>query len=321
MFKKLIIFVRDVLDALWAIGGGLFATAWWIGLLFKDRYPLTQLLFFIPPLVMIVFGFFWLYLTLPKRFRLLQLFLFLSVFAAFGKMLLIDFRWTKAREVDRPVIRVVHWNTADGILGTESIVSTLTRDQPHIILISEPPRAKELPAMAHYALGMEHLLMRGTMTLASHFPLENERAIPMVNGQAWAADAYTLQGPLTIVCVDLISHPNLNRKDSMNNLADWLEKNDRYPTIILGDFNTPRDSIAFRPIRKTFHHAYEAAGRGWPYTWPIPLPLYAIDHAWVSSEIETVAYHLMPTRYSDHKRQVMDIDLIPAPPSEPAQKP
>lgn len=310
MFRKLILFLRDVLDALWAIGGFAVAAAWWVGVVFKDRHPLTQMLFFIPPVAMAVFAFLWLFLTLPRRFKLLQFFMFLTLFAALGKVLLIDHRWSRPVETEAEAIRVVHWNTASGILGTESIVSTLTRDQPHILLISEPPRVRDLPEQAHYALGMQHLFSRGTMTLASHYPLDNPRNIPIANGEAFAADAYTLQGPLTLVCVDLIAHPHLDRKLPLDDLVHWLEANRAYPTLILGDFNTPRDSVAFRPLRRTFHHAYEESGRGWPYTWPVPLPLYSIDHAWLSPEIETLGYVLLPALYSDHKRQVLDINLI-----------
>jgi endonuclease/exonuclease/phosphatase (EEP) superfamily protein YafD len=310
MFRKVIGFIRNVLDGLWAVGGVTFAAAWWVGVVMKDRTPFTQLLFFIPPVLVVIMGGLWLFLTLRHRFRLIQLLMFATVYAALFKILVVDHRWNRAPEPDRDLIRVVHWNTASGILGVESIVTTLTRDQPHILMISEPPTHKELPAMAEYALGMPHILRHGPLTLASHYPLDNQRTIPLPGGTAFAADAYTLQGPLTLVGVDLISHPNLNRHPPLVALAEWLEENHEYPTLVLGDFNTPRNALAFRPLREAFHHAYEEAGRGWPYTWPFPVPVYAIDHAWLSEEVTAIDYVLKPARYSDHKRQVFDLHLI-----------
>jgi endonuclease/exonuclease/phosphatase family metal-dependent hydrolase len=81
------------------------------------------------------------------------------------------------------------------------------------------------------------------------------------------------------------------------------------PDLVLGDFNSPRRSRALDPLPEGFTHAYDAAGRGWAYSWPVPLPVLAIDQTIVGARLEPLAYALHSTIVSDHRMQVLDFRL------------
>jgi vancomycin resistance protein VanJ len=65
------------------------------------------------------------------------------------------------------------------------------------------------------------------------------------------------------------------------------------PVVIMGDVNTPSDSVQFRTLRKKFRNAFETGGRGNVTTWPMPCPVLAIDHIWTSGRVEVPrAWHV-----------------------------
>jgi endonuclease/exonuclease/phosphatase family metal-dependent hydrolase len=55
------------------------------------------------------------------------------------------------------------------------------------------------------------------------------------------------------------------------------------PKLVLGDFNTPGDSVWFVGLRRNYSEVLETAGSGLLATWPFPVPLLGLDHIWVSS--------------------------------------
>ncbi len=305
--------VLFLLDLAWVAGALAVCTAWWIGWILKDSSRATIWFSLIPPLAVILFGFGWLFLTLRNRFRIVQLFVFATVIACFVKVLLIDHRWNRApTQLPPDNLRILHWNTAWGVLGVESIVRTMSYDQPDIVLISEPPRLDMISDIAYHALGMEHIFTDKGMTLASHYPITYLGHVPFPLGAAWHVRVDTPHGPLEFVAADLVSRPDLNRHPPIKALADWFAtRTNATPVVLMGDFNTPHDATAFAPLRQHLQRAYEVRGRGWPYTWPVPLPVFAIDHTWISPDITVNDYFLLVARYSDHKRQIIDLSLPP----------
>lgn len=303
--------ILHLVDYCWAAGAVVVCASWWIGWFFKDETPFTQWLFFIPPIAVIVFGFLWLFLTLRYRFILIQFFVFITIGACFYKVLVTDHRWNPPPTgLPANNIRILHWNTAWGVLGVESIVRTMSYDNPDIVVISEPPRLDMISDIAYHALGMENVFTDLGMTVASQYPITYLGEIGIENLAAWHANIDTDKGRIELVAADMVSRPNLQRKPPLQALADWVgARTNTTPLVIIGDFNTPHDSVAFGPLRRRMRQAYEVHGRGWPYTWPIPFPVYAIDQTWVSHGITVNDYFLKEATYSDHRRQIIDISL------------
>jgi len=307
------------MDILWVLGALAVCIAWWIGWWYRDETPLTTWLYFIPPLGVILFGYLWLFLTLKRRFRLVQLFVFATIAMCFVKVLLIDHRWHPPPEtLPDDNLRLLHWNTAWGVLGVESIVRSIAHDGPDIVVISEPPRLDMISDIAYHALGMAHVFTDSGITVASHYPIAYGGALDIDTMVAWHVRIDTDRGPLELCAVDMVSRPNFNRRPSLKKLADWVAaRTNGLPLLMVGDFNTPHDSLAFGPLREHLGHAYEQGGRLWPYSWPVPVPVFAIDHIWANDRVRINDYFLKTTKYSDHKRQIADFSLLPAKPTDP----
>ena len=111
-------------------------------------------------------------------------------------------------------------------------------------------------------------------------------------------------GSLILVAVNLSSSLSFHRDPGLQALCEGMQR--VQPDIVVGDFNAPRRSRALEPLPKGFRHAYDCAGSGWSYTWPVPCPVYAIDQCIVGSRVRPIRYFLVSTLRSDHRAQVMD---------------
>ncbi len=285
--------------------GPAFMAAWLIGWFVKDANRWSIWLFFIPTLAPIIIGSIWCAATQHIAPRILQVFVQSVLIIAAAKLLLVDCRWRGHVEPPPDSIKVVQWNTARRVTAAEAIFRTVKKDKPDICLFSESPRLEKIRETGNNVLGLPYSLDDAGMTLFSRYPMQGLGTLPITGGRAWAVRISSPLGQFDVVAFDLISHPLLDRFTPMRELSEWIRKRPvALPLLILGDFNTPRDSLSFRPIRKYVNNAHEASGGGWPYTWPVPLPMYSIDNAWVSQDIRVYQHRHKPSRHSDHLRQV-----------------
>jgi hypothetical protein len=87
-------------------------------------------------------------------------------------------------------------------------------------------------------------------------------------------------GELTVVVADVRSQPWISREQAMATILRAAGDDPR--AIILGDFNTPPESVWFREWRKCeFTLANDAPRRGFRETWAYGLPLLTLDHVWL----------------------------------------
>jgi hypothetical protein len=94
---------------------------------------------------------------------------------------------------------------------------------------------------------------------------------------------------------------NLNKKEALGIIIDYAEKNSL--DLIIGDFNTPYESINF----KTFHEYYNSARtfqNGYTSTWPSSLPLFEIDQIWISKNRDILRMKKAFYNGSDHALMV-----------------
>ncbi len=309
----------SLLDGLWALGGFTLCLAWWTGWILKDRHPALFALFYFPAPVLIVAGFLWLFHTVCHRFRLLQLFVFITVLAAFFNVLVVDHRWRRAPEkLPENTLRILHWKTAPGLLGVEAIVRSLVDEAPDIIVLAEPEQAGQPPDIAYHALGMVYVFADGGITVASHFPITHLGSHPLPSGNVLHLRVATDLGPVEIAAVDFNMRPGGFHRDALRALTAWTRTViTPDPLVLTGDFRTPRNSAWLAPLRLRFRNAYEEGGRGWPGSWPSPVPLYTFDQTWVSRGIIIQDYQLKTARFGSHQKQIIDLTLPPpAPPGD-----
>ncbi len=71
-------------------------------------------------------------------------------------------------------------------------------------------------------------------------------------------------------------------------------------TIVLGDFNTPYESIYLKQLKKNFNHAFSKKGNGFKETWFYNLPLLCLDYIWVSKDLKILKAEKIFSTNSDH---------------------
>lgn len=109
-----------------------------------------------------------------------------------------------------------------------------------------------------------------------------------------------------VIMSDIISNPFASREKPIQTILDVPQSSER--VIIMGDFNTPYDSVFFDGYKRRLQNAFRRAGSGFSETWPYGIPLLQLDHIWTSPDLKplrvTKHYDLM----SDHALLVADFD-------------
>jgi endonuclease/exonuclease/phosphatase (EEP) superfamily protein YafD len=225
---------------------------------------------------------------------------------------LVENQWSRPWSGELPAssTRFVHWNVCSGRLGWAAVSGELARLQADFCLLSEPPLTLSAGAIAaSIAPGSECVLM-GSMAAIARGSLKSDGWLVRenrlkVHALTWTGEA----GALKVFAIDISSNVLQARNPSLERLAALI--GEHRPDIVAGDFNSPRRSRALHPPPAGFTHAYEAAGRGWSYTWPVPLPLWAIDQCIVGPRVRPLHYALRSTLRSDHRLQVLDFTVAP----------
>jgi endonuclease/exonuclease/phosphatase (EEP) superfamily protein YafD len=106
---------------------------------------------------------------------------------------------------------------------------------------------------------------------------------------------------LHCVVVDLKSDPFYSRQPVLKQLARVVEPIQERPTLILGDFNTPVDSVHYALLREQFQEMFDVAGNGYGPTWPVPFPVLWLDQIWCNAGIEPLSCRRLPGTNSDHR--------------------
>lgn len=98
--------------------------------------------------------------------------------------------------------------------------------------------------------------------------------------------------------VDVSANIKYFRKPMLENVFSSIQTEDK--NIILGDFNTPYESLFFKNFKKNYQHAFTEKGNGFRETWFWNIPLLSLDHIWVSRDLEILKTEKILTTKSDH---------------------
>ncbi len=309
--------ITILLMIVWVAGQVLRDRNWWLGLMFYFPTP-------------VLIGWLLLRLAISRTNRRVNLFLLV---APLFFLLRVENHWTRPVSHGRAVIapeierlqnptastnrqpefvmetqrkavrkRLVHWNVARGFMGWEKQLNYIAGFQPDIVVISEIPEPFDPGSLA----GFDVLTIHG-MAVACHGSMTKSR--PLVRGDALIAYHVTCtleDGPFELLIADMTSHATVPRDPYLSPFVALLSE--RKIDVSVGDFNAPRRSLAFGNLPEGFLHAYDVAGSGWSYTWPVPVPCLAIDQCITGPDVNAVNYELRSTLLSDHRLQILDFD-------------
>ena len=280
-----------------------------IHFLIKDAFWPYSVIFYGNPLpVLILLSILFLYLNRnnPFSWRIHKIITLILIVV----WLMTSYKWGKA-DADvhmQKSIRVFLWNVACMEHPNSELVQRIQETSPDIVGIIEAG---------------------GVITPALHFykatfPDYSIRRLPgnmmcFIRGKIHAIDYYTLgdrsrylvleisinKEAYHVILVDIVSNPFISRRNSLRNLLDTSLSYNR--TFVMGDFNTPYNSVFFQEYKQQYYHAFQEAGSGFTATWPYGVPLLQIDHIWTSKELLPV--HMEKTYHwsSDHALLIVDV--------------
>lgn len=211
-----------------------------------------------------------------------------------------------------PTRRVLLWNTARGRGGWGRVARAIRASDADLIALVEAGGSHHRRRAFWKAVAPDHelfLVGRGLVLLSRDGLGRTGRIrLPGWSRAAWAEVPFD-GGTMRVVLVDVEADPLTDRRPAMEEIFRFANAEPSMPTLVLGDFNTPQDSVTFDPVRERFAHAYESAGRGFEPTWPTILPVLTLDHVWVSRDLEIACTHHRWTALSDHSQVLVELGV------------
>ena len=220
---------------------------------------------------------------------------------------------------DRPQLRVVTWNVG-GLRGRASairanVAEVLAGFDADVAVLSEAPRLSttnpdfwrsRFPgysvAVPGNGLGLVILSKSSLLDVSLH---ELGSRAYLVTAQG------TFQGrPLEIFLVDFPSNPGAMKQPFIQSPQLLKPPPSGTGRVLMGDFNTPRDSTWFSAYDGLYTNAFDHAGQGWRGTWPSFAPVLDIDHIWTAGSLLAVCARVPAIGSSDHRPVVADLAWI-----------
>jgi len=151
--------------------------------------------------------------------------------------------------------------------------------------------------------------LEGSLLVLSRQPLSQVAVHDLGRRGHLAVARTTLDGrALELAVVDFPSDPTAVRRPFVQHPELLRPVAPGAARVVLGDFNTPRDSVWFAAYDGLYTHAFDAAGRGWRPTWPAWFPVVDLDHVWVAGAADIGCSFVVRTGLSDHRPVVADLD-------------
>ncbi|QIF04836.1 endonuclease/exonuclease/phosphatase family protein [Roseimicrobium sp. ORNL1] len=287
------------------LGCLLLLTGMLLHLTVRDEHTRIATLFYAMPLPLIMLG--WL-IAAAWHFRRRMLMVLCLALA-----LVTGFWWqsvsyknekapiTTATQPAGARLKVLYWNMAYHRLPSEDLDQLIAKHLPDIVGLGEVglrsgdpnPLVRNLPP-GYTAVRPEHgmaFIVRGAIQVKRVKKLKGRSKFvevdATVDGRVWH-----------LVLVDGDADPLLSREE----LLETVLKTSTLPgTLVMGDFNTPLESVWFDRWRAAgLHHASEGARQGFRETWPRHWPFLTIDHVWCTPETQPLHFERVSLPSSDH---------------------
>lgn len=292
---------------------GFFISCLVIRFLVKDRIDALSVVYYCTPLpVLAIFslllGIIWL---LSKRLRIAQAcFLFtLACLAIWSyKNISLNSHAQSAGEM-----KLFFWNTASSRRAEEITRYVQNFNADIIGFVEAGIGKKKVVTWQHAFPNYEVQVLPGNMALLTRGKILSTESGSLNKRGRFNLLNVALDGKLFyVLLVDIDGDPLRSRAPAFEQLAEMIRSYAHGNLIVMGDFNTPLDSVLFEPFRQYLVHAFESAGMGFSPSWPVPLPVLVIDHIWVSKSLTVVNCNLNWSRYSDHRSVVAHIESPPS---------
>ena len=275
----------------------------------RDRHPLPGVIFYATPwpvLAGLAFGLACYALGRQRRVRALVLAL---VLAGSGAMWMRQ-SFVHAHPAPGDVaMRLVYWNASRPKMRRAQCVSYLQSLHADIIAVGESNvYTDDFPAEWRDGFPGRSLLQRaGFVLITPEPPISTEFGRLADRGDYLLARCLVKEHAVAVLLVDFETRVGSSKAAPFARLAEIIAAHRDEPLVVMGDFNTPHDSVHFDSWRRDFCEAFETGGHGFSETWPVPFPLLRIDHCWLGQRWRAVNCELGWSLLSDHRAIVADL--------------
>ncbi|MCA9742352.1 MAG: endonuclease/exonuclease/phosphatase family protein [Deferribacteres bacterium] len=275
----------------------LFAHFW-----IKDRIAEFALIYYATPLPMLVLAGFVIaaFHFFTKQHQLARLAVVLALICLISWPLQsFSLNWTTH---SNDQLKLFFWNIAQK-KRTDEVIKLIEREKADIIGIVESGIKRRHRKIWEETFPEYHVeFLRKQMLLLTKGKIIDREEGSISRRGFYHLFKISLDGKLfTVLLIDIKADPPTSRAVVFEQLEKIILPHRQERLIVMGDFNTPLQSVHFERLRKHLDHAFEAGGNGFAETWPSPFPLLTIDHIWVSPFIEVQDCTLKQSSFSDHR--------------------
>jgi vancomycin resistance protein VanJ len=205
---------------------------------------------------------------------------------------------------NRDGIQLVVWNVAHSRCGLSSIAKQIRLwDLPLVALVEADTYKKSMAEqwrseLSGYDIAEAHF--GGLLAVRGHILSKRWHSLSETS-YCDQFDVLLGDDEFTVLLVDVASTIAASRRRPLERLALIAGELRQRPLVILGDFNTPDDSVWFEPLRQHCLSVFRTCGTGYGPTWPVPAPVLVLDQIWVNHRIDAKDCSTGWSWLSDHR--------------------
>ena len=209
----------------------------------------------------------------------------------------------------RSALRIVYWNAAHPGPRRAQRVRYLQALQADVIVVGESNvYTSNIPQEWREGFPGRVLTQRaGFLLITPEEPVSIEKGRLDDRGDYVIARVMVKERALTLLAVDFETRLTENRARPFARLDELIAAHRDEPLVVMGDFNTPRESVHFDSWRREMREPFATAGRGFVETWPLPVPILSLDQMWLGGRWRAVRCKLGWSLQSDHRAIITDI--------------
>lgn len=228
------------------------------------------------------------------------------------------FDWTIAPASTTATTRVLLWNVGRGLGGWEAIADDIRKHDADLIgLVEAGEKVRNLSAFwrEHFPSYDVSDVQSGMVLMARGRIEHHETGLLSRRGRYRHFTVSVSGAEFDVVILDFKANPFFPRRPTFEGLERLLTGLQDRPVVVMGDFNTPPDSVWFQGLRPLLTPAFESAGEGYAPTWPVPLPVLTLDQIWASGNVAVGLAEAGWSWRSDHRPVIAELVVAEGAPS------
>ncbi len=211
--------------------------------------------------------------------------------------------------IDRQDLRVVSWNAEHSKKDLPAIIEKARSFDADILGVTETESTKPADAERWSAAFPGHTVktLPGYMLFITRGEIMGS-----LSGSLAGRGSFNIvrvkfgERHLQVLFVDFAPNPIRSRRLAFDALNSTLSNLPNEPVVMMGDFNTPRESTHFARLQEKLQDAFDVGGHGFAETWPVPVPVLSLDHILVSKSLRVLRCE-HGASLSDHRPVIADL--------------